>query len=1348
MDGFGNDIQVEPTTFNTMSKLTVRHNTEVYTRPENRIGRTQSVPGSKISDTKTLVTRESLCRNASYIKTDPRTKPAAQTADQKDIFLHSTFLQSDQAQLQNNVIERSVNVLERHKTRMKILDIASNTMAFHTALETLQDRHTVCITGQLGSGKTFTALNLLCKFLQENDDWSPYILQSPFEVEHLKNTCSCVVVLADNFIVQRNGANKMTLKIWIQTMKKILANIERRRVRFIFTTDMVNVCHQMEDDLLMSTLINLNNTHNLDDNSLTLEYKERKKVLTLYSKHFCRTLYSNSKRIEAMVHGTTEGSLGFPLVSSMIGVIGCEEVTANHWKSLYNFVSDNYLNNSPSFVLMVLVLVLQDECTLNNMRQEKQATLKNILDALQIVNCSLTDLTTGLTKLKRQNVLIEDETGVIAFTHEIFSYVILYYISQEFISDILPFLSIMDINYISSLPEIINSEGAVLPIVMNVFESSPALLSQVVSRVNDILENGKSQDFVNIALSPLWYVQPFADTIFSMYGYQIFFVTDEQKYTLFTYLVRTHNSQVVDNVIDFIISRPLPVSLTMKVPIQQTLEEACLYGDIEMVLRLKTLVPNPDASVMYSAIEGGNVEILEAVLDTIKGTVKTIPVAVIQFTCQHGSLESLKCLLNYIDSYQGRTSKTTLLLKRNNEGETLLHYTARGESLATFEHLVEQGCDPTLLSVKGRSVLHAAVEYGQLQMVRVICSSHSHLISISDTNNMTCLHLAAREGHADIVQFLINHDTESINYLTDGGYSIFHYAASNGHTELCRFLLTLDLDMLSTPCTNSLFPVQLAAKYGKTNVVKFLLIAGSDINTKTVDGRSLLHLAAYHGHLATVKYLCSHYPKLLYDSDIYGNTVIHDAAANGNLQVFQYLQAVGEDALMINDEGTTTLHDACFHGKLEMTKYLCKLYPDMLNQTNKNGYTPCFGAALGGHVNIIKFLVTEGADLTQQSTDGSTPLHEATFAGKQEVVDYLTSNFTKLVYIMNNQGYIPCHFAAQEDHLEILMKLVCFCEKELPKTKEHQTLVHVAVYNGSINVMKFLCHAFPDLLLLKDKDGALPIHYASRSGNIDMFSFLVEQGQNPEATTASGSTCLHLAAFDGNVDMVAYLCNKYPQLTREFDTSGHNAIHYAAGCGEIPVVLNILEAGVDPLLRARNGSTTLSKAAFGGWREMTDYLCAEFPVLLTMADEFGCNILHYAACGSNSIDIIRFAIEHGIDAKSTANDGSTMLHIAAYHGKFEVVKYICEEFPSLTNMADASGNTPDISAVNGGSQQVIRYFNSIKKSKNVSTIHSTSVLADVCCYPGSCCTFSDVCKLLGSIFCFCRRTNNTDSDSL
>jgi ankyrin repeat protein len=66
---------------------------------------------------------------------------------------------------------------------------------------------------------------------------------------------------------------------------------------------------------------------------------------------------------------------------------------------------------------------------------------------------------------------------------------------------------------------------------------------------------------------------------------------------------------------------------------------------------------------------------------------------------------------------------------------------------------------------------------------------------------------------------------------------------------------------------------------------------------------------------------------------------------------------------------------AAENGQLEEVKSLIQTDPSLVNVTDKEGYTPLHRACYGNHVEIVKYLLQNGANIAAKTELQWEPLH-------------------------------------------------------------------------------------------------------------------------------------------------------------------------------------------------------------------------------------------------------------------------------------------------------------------------------------------------------------------------------------
>jgi ankyrin repeat protein len=115
---------------------------------------------------------------------------------------------------------------------------------------------------------------------------------------------------------------------------------------------------------------------------------------------------------------------------------------------------------------------------------------------------------------------------------------------------------------------------------------------------------------------------------------------------------------------------------------------------------------------------------------------------------------------------------------------------------------------------------------------------------------------------------------------------------------------------------------------------------------------------------------------------------LHIAAYKGQLAVVQCLVELGADFKITNGKGHTPLMQAASH--LDVMRYVVEeLGADVDQKKKRNGPTALMIAVHKGDLAAIQCLVKLGADINQTSPDGLTPLTVASSCKYVEIVKWL-----------------------------------------------------------------------------------------------------------------------------------------------------------------------------------------------------------------------------------------------------------------------------------------------------------------------------------------------------------------------
>ena len=187
----------------------------------------------------------------------------------------------------------------------------------------------------------------------------------------------------------------------------------------------------------------------------------------------------------------------------------------------------------------------------------------------------------------------------------------------------------------------------------------------------------------------------------------------------------------------------------------------------------------------------------------------------------------------------------------------------------------------------------------------------------------------------------------------------------------------------------------------------------------------------------------------------------------------------GFTALSSND---AALQTAAFKGDLGEVQALIENKADV-NAANRDGTTPLFMAAQGGHREIIALLLDHGADAKQaRKNDSVSPLYIAAQQGHREIVALLLDHGADAKQARKNDGVSPLYIAAQQGHREIVMLLLDHGADTKQGTTNGRTALHVAAFHGHREIVTLLLKYGAEKSA-KATTGQRPVDFARQQGH-------------------------------------------------------------------------------------------------------------------------------------------------------------------------------------------------------------------------------------------------------------------------
>ena len=317
---------------------------------------------------------------------------------------------------------------------------------------------------------------------------------------------------------------------------------------------------------------------------------------------------------------------------------------------------------------------------------------------------------------------------------------------------------------------------------------------------------------------------------------------------------------------------------------------------------------------------------------------------------------------------------------------TALHWAALGNNESSLELLLAEKGTNQIIDQRNcftNTALFEAVRNSRGRSIRVLMKNGADVSVRGNGNTLPPLHEAAFHGCAEDIRVLLesNERTEMLHQRANEGHTALHCAASRNHHSACKVLLDCGASLYDTDMHGKT-PLHAAADHGANRTAGLIIDRDHSLRHLSIrarNRRTAFQSACLLGHTQVAALLLRTEVKMQLLEEVDGYNSLQSAATNGQAAMVKLLLDHSTRPLPVDESGANLFHLAVRSGDVATVRLLVvnKEYKEMLRARTFSGSTAVHDAARRGHVEVMKLLAEEGADLDAKDNRGRTALHNA-----------------------------------------------------------------------------------------------------------------------------------------------------------------------------------------------------------------------------------------------------------------------------------------------------------------------------------------------------------------------------------
>ncbi|XP_042570143.1 transient receptor potential cation channel subfamily A member 1-like [Cyprinus carpio] len=399
---------------------------------------------------------------------------------------------------------------------------------------------------------------------------------------------------------------------------------------------------------------------------------------------------------------------------------------------------------------------------------------------------------------------------------------------------------------------------------------------------------------------------------------------------------------------------------------------------------------------------------------------------------------------------------------------------------------------------------------------------------------------------------------------------------------------------------------------------------------------------------------------------------VFELAFKGKASAIDHLSRKNLEHLSFRDEnGASPLHYASAGGHLDIIRLIVSVVgPEELNVQDEQGRTPLHWAVEQDQLHSCALLLELGADPNILNSAMMGPLHLAVTKKYNHLVEVLLQSCDKTdANLEGDLGNTPVMLACCTNNCDAIQFLFKHGAKMCIQNKLGHYAIHTVAFAGAKEAMELVLKIGEELGLSTsvhinylDKSKSTPLHLAVRGGNIEVIKLCIIKGARVDQQQCDKSTALHFACTQGALEAVKIMLssyNKVEDIINIRDGANQTPLHRATLFDHVELVEYLIskEAEID-CIDCNGLSPLLMASRCGAWKTVAFLLSigADFRI----KDKVGCNFLHFVVLQPKGLKNLPETVLQSNAVKEMLSDedveGCTPLHYACKLGIHDSVK--------------------------------------------------------------------------------------------